>query len=159
MQLHILAAKNSQDSIVRSKRTTRFPGAKEQTAEHKIWERINEHEGKIRYQINRDIPSLNALYDVLGESEKKLLDIAISQIECYLPKYSIVNDNMDSLNIVNTGIDAEEERLIEEIIDIISMFDESKKHKMFDDIFLLESYQKLHSRKDEIRRRVFPSEK
>ena len=148
-----------QDSIVRSKRTTRFPGEKEQTAEHKIWERINEHEGKIRYQINRDIPSLNALYGVLGETEKKLLDIAISQIECYLPKYSIVNDNMDSLNIVNTGTDAEEERLIEEIIDIISMFDESKKHKMFDDIFLLESYQKLHNRKDEIRRRVFPSEK
>ncbi len=148
-----------QDSIVRSKKTTRFPGAKEQTAEHKVWERINEHEGKIRYQINRDIPSLNALYDVLGETEKKLLDIAISQIECYLPKYSIVNDNMDSLNIVNTGTDAEEERLIEEIIDIISMFDEAKKHKMFDDIFLLESYQKLHGRKDEIRRKVFPSEK
>lgn len=41
-----------EDSIVRSKRTTKFPGTKEQSVENKIWERFNEHEGKIRYQIN-----------------------------------------------------------------------------------------------------------
>lgn len=147
-----------QDSIVRSKKTTRFPGAKEQTAEHKIWERIVEHEGKIRYQINRDIPSLSALYDSLGKNEKKLLDIVISQIECYLPKYSISNDSSDSLNIVNSGNDTEEEILIDEIIAIISMLDDSKKHKMFDTVFLLESYQKLYNKKDEIRKKVFPND-
>lgn len=144
-----------QDSIVRSKRTTKFPGAKEQTADCKVWDRINEHEGKVRYQINRSIPSLSVLYDVLGEHEKRLLDIAISQIECYLPKYSIVNDNMDSLNIVNTGEDAEEERLIDEVVQIISMFDDSKKQQKFEQIFMMESYQKLIKRKEEIRKRVF----
>ena len=40
-----------EDSIVRSKRTTKFPGTKEQSVENKVWERFNEHEGKIRYQI------------------------------------------------------------------------------------------------------------
>ena len=116
-----------EDSIVRSKRTTKFPGVKEQSAEFKIWDRINEHEGKIRYQINRESPAIATLVNALGENEKKLLEIVLSQIECYLPKYSIANDNMDSLNIVNSATDSEEEHLIDEIIAIISMFDDGTK--------------------------------
>ena len=84
------------DSVIRSKRTTRFPGTKEQSVAFKVWDRINEHDGKIRYQINRDTPSIVALNEALGQAEKKLLDIALSQIECYLPKYSITNDSMDA---------------------------------------------------------------
>ena len=101
-----------EDSIVRSKRTTKFPGTKEQSVEFKVWDRVNEHEGRIRYQINRNTPAIAALTDVLGENEKKLLEIALSQIESYLPKYSITNDNMDALTIVNSGADSEEEHLI-----------------------------------------------
>ena len=104
-----------EDSIVRSKRTTKFPGVKEQSATCKMWDRINEHEGKVRYQINRNAPAILALYDAIGDTEKELLEIALSQIESYLPKYSIANDNMDALNIVNSAADMEEERLIEEI--------------------------------------------
>lgn len=147
-----------QDSIVRSKRTNRFPGAKEQTAEFKVWDRINEHDGKIRYQINREIPAIAVLNDALGENEKRLLEIMLSQIESFLPKYSIINDNMDSLNIVNSADDSEEEHLIDEIIEIISMTEESKKATKFDNIFLLECYQKLFGKKELIRRRVFPNE-
>ena len=144
-----------EDSIVRSKRTTKFPGVKEQSQEYKIWDRINEHEGKIRYQINRESPAIATLTAALGENEKKLLEIVLSQIECYLPKYSIANDNMDSLTIVNSGADAEEEHLIDEIVEIISLCDDDKKAKTFDRIFMVEGYQVLLKRKDEIRRRIF----
>lgn len=143
-----------EDSIVRSKRTTKFPGVKEQSAEFKIWDRINEHEGKIRYQINRESPAISTLVNALGENERKLLEIVLSQIECYLPKYSIANDNMDSLAIVNTGEDAEEEHLIEEIIEIIALCDEQDKAKTFEMIFMVEGYRRLEKRKEEVRRRV-----
>ncbi len=144
-----------EDSIVRSKRTTKFPGIKEQTPEFKIWDRINEHEGKIRYQINRESPAIVTLLNVLGENEKKLLEIVLSQIECYLPKYSIANDNMDSLTIVNSGADAEEEHLMDEFISILSLCDEASARDTFDKMFMVESYQKLIKRKEELRRRVF----
>ena len=127
---------------------------KEQSAEFKIWDRINEHEGKIRYQINRESPAISTLVNVLGENERKLLEIVLSQIECYLPKYSIANDNMDSLAIVNTGEDAEEEHLIEEIIEIIALCDEQDKAKTFEMIFMVEGYRRLEKRKEEVRRRV-----
>lgn len=147
-----------EDSVVRSKRTTKFPGVKEQSVTYKIWDRINEHEGKIKYQINRDVPAIVALYDVLGEHEKELLEIVLSQIESYLPKYSIVNDNMESLNIINSGMDMEEEHLVEEIDKIIALFDSDMQQTQFEKIFMSESYQCLYKRKDEIRRRIFGDE-
>lgn len=147
-----------EDSIVRSKRTTKFPGVKEQSQEYKIWDRINEHEGKIRYQINRESPAIATLTSALGENEKKLLEIVLSQIECYLPKYSIANDNMDSLTIVNSGADAEEEHLINEIIEIIALCDEHNKEKTFEMIFMVEGYRQLEKKKEEVRRRVFEND-
>ena len=80
--------------------------------------------------------------------------MVLSQIECYLPKYSISNDNMDALTIVNTGADAEDETLIQEIETIISLCDDNIKADVFDNIFLAENYQKLLGRKDEIKRRI-----
>ena len=144
-----------EDSIVRSKRTTKFPGVKEQAAEIKVWDRINEHDGKIRYQINRDIPAIVALNNILGGNEKEIFEMVLSQIECYLPKYSITNDNMDALTIINTGNDAEEEHLIKEIETIISLCDESIKASLFDSIFMAENYQNLLCKKEEIKRRIF----
>lgn len=143
-----------EDSIVRSKRTARFPGAKEQSAQFKVWDRINEHEGKIRYQINRNTPSIVALYEALEPSEKQLLDIVLSQIECYLPKYSITNDSMDALTIINSGSDHEDEQLIQEIEAILALCDPRKRKKLFEDIFMAESYQRLLKDKEEIRKRV-----
>lgn len=143
-----------EDSVIRSKRTTRFPGVKEQTAELRIWDRITEHEGNIRYQINRKTPAIVALENALGEQEKELFEMVLSQIECYLPKYSISNDSMDSLKIVNSGEDTEEERLIKEIEAIISLCDDDIKDSVFDNIFVAENYQRLLFRKDEIKRRI-----
>ena len=139
---------------MRSKRTTRCPGEKEQTPEVRVWDRINEHEGKIRYQINREAPAIVALESVLGEREKELFQVVLSQIECFLPKYSISNDNMDALTIVNTGDDAEEETLIQEIETIISLCDDEIKADVLDNIFAAENYQKLIGRKEEIKRRI-----
>ena len=147
-----------EDSIIRSKRTTRFPGTKEQSVECKVWDRILEHEGKVRYQINRNTPAIAALYDALGEDEKGLLEIALSQIESYIPKYSISNDNMDSVVISNSGSDSEEEHLIEEIIKIIDMCEPDNKQQMFDYIFMAEGYQCLLEKKNIIRKRVFGDE-
>ena len=147
-----------EDSTIRSKRTTKFPGTKEQSIEFKVWDRINEHEGKVRYQINRDTPAIATLYEVLGESEKSLLDIALSQIESYLPKYSISNDSMDSVVIVNSGSDSEDEHLIDEIIKIIELCEPANKQQMFDYIFMAESYQCLVEKKEYIRKRVFGDE-
>lgn len=143
-----------EDSIVRSKRTTRFPGVKEQAPEVRIWDRINEHEGRIRYQINRDIPAIVALESVLGDREKELFEVVLSQIESYLPKYSISNDNMDALTIVNSGDEAEEEGLIREIEAILLLCDDDVKAAVLDNIFIAENYQKLISRKEEIKRRL-----
>ena len=142
------------DSVIRSKRTTRFPGTKEQSVAFKVWDRINEHDGKIRYQINRDTPSIVALNEALGQAEKKLLDIALSQIECYLPKYSITNDSMDALTIINSGADYEDEQLIQEIEAILAFCDPGKRKKMFEDVFMAEAYQRLLKHKEEIRKRV-----
>ena len=147
-----------EDSIVRSKRTTKFPGVKEQSVTCKMWDRINEHEGKVRYQINREAPAIVALNDAIGETEKELLEIVLSQIEAYLPKYSISNDNMEALNIVNSGDDCEEERLIEEIEKIVAIFDGDMQKVQFENIFMSEGYQKLFKRKEEIRRRIFGDE-
>ncbi len=147
-----------EDSIVRSKRTTKFPGMKEQSAEMRVWDRIKEHEGRIRYQINRQSPAIIALKKVLGERENELFEMILSQIECYLPKYSISNDNMEALTIINSGDDAEEEHLIEEIETIISFCEDNIKADVFDNIFTAENYQKLLNRKEEIKRRIFGDE-
>lgn len=64
---------------------------------------------------------------------------------------------MDSLTIVNSGEDSEEEHLIEEIEQIVRLCDPSKQLEMFNAIFIAEGYQKLYKRKEEIRKRIFES--
>ena len=147
-----------EDSIVRSKRTTRHPGVVEQTPDLRVWERVNEHEGKVRYQINRGMPAIVALENSIGNQEKELLEIVLSQIESYLPKYSIANDSMDALTIVNSGMDEEEEKLVGEIETIISLCEDDIKEAVFNKIFTAENYQRLAKKKEDIRRRVLGNE-
>lgn len=147
-----------EDSVIRSRRTTRFPGVKEQMPEVQVWDRVNLHEGQIKYQINREMPAIVALSNALGESEKELLEIVLSQIESYLPKYRINNDNMDALTIVNSGEDVEDERLISEIEAIIAFFDSETRKSVFENIFMAENYQRLLPRKEEIKRRIFEND-
>ena len=128
------------------------------TATFKVWDRIDEHEGKIRYQINRDNPVIVALNDCLGKAELELLETLLSQLECYLPKYSIINDNNDSLNIVNSGADSEESRLEDEIIEILSLTLPEKRERMFEAIFKMECYEKIANHKNKLQERIFRNE-
>ena len=82
------------------------------------------------------------------------MDIVLSQIECYLPKYSIANDSMDALTIINSGSACEDEQLIQEIETILALCVPGKKKKLFEDVFMAEAYQHLLRRKEEIRKRV-----
>ena len=71
-----------------------------------------------------------------------------------MPKYSISNDSMDSLTILNSGDDSEEEHLIDEIRQILALSPPEKREKMFDDLFVAECYQKLTKRKEELKKRL-----
>jgi len=143
-----------EDSVLRSKKTTKFPGIKEQSIINKVWNRINEHEGNVRYSINRENPLITTLFDLIGENEYKLLQTLLSQLECYIPKYSMQNDNADSINIVNTGDDIEEDRLIDELVDFISLIPDDQKQAKLEQLLRIESYQKLLYRKLELIKKV-----
>lgn len=105
------------DSIVRSKREVRYPGKKEAEAELPLWRRISFHSGEVRYEINRtDNPIYNELISVLDEDQKKLLDAYLDKIEQFIPKSLIVSDNADSLRILNSEEELEENKLIDELV-------------------------------------------
>jgi len=87
-----------------------------------------------------------------------LLEMLLSQLECYLPKYSIINDSNDSLNIVNSGSDSEESRLEDEIVGILSVTDPEKRENMFENVFKMECYEKIAYRKNQLRGRIFGDE-
>ena len=139
-----------QDSIVRSKKTTRFPGAKEQTAEHKIWERINEHEGHVRYQINRDNPIIRGLYNSIDDKQAELLDDLLLLLEQCIPKYRIHNDVIDSINIINDSVSVEEEEMMGQVYRCLALFPESEKETVLSQLLSSEAYSKIAHRKQEM---------
>ncbi len=143
-----------EDSIVRSKRTVKNPGIKEATPEHKIWEKINEHDGNVRYVINRDNPVLQALLNNIGKEETNLLETLLSQIEACLPKYRIQNDIIDSLNITNSMNDAEENVLIEQIFKCLGFFPEDQREEKLIDLLGLEAYKPVKHHKEELIKRL-----
>lgn len=105
------------DSIVRSKREVKYPGKKEAEAEHPLWQRIDLHGGKVKYEINReDNPLYSALADMLDDKQLVALNTYLDKIEEFIPKGLIVSDNADSLNIVNSDVDSDEEDLIEKVL-------------------------------------------
>lgn len=105
------------DSIVRSKREVKYPGKKEAEAEHQLWQRIDLHGGKVKYEINReDNPLYSALADMLDDKQLVALNTFLDKIEEFIPKGLIVSDNADSLNIVNSDADSDEDDLIEKVL-------------------------------------------
>lgn len=105
------------DSIVRSKREVKYPGKKEAEAEHPLWQRIDLHGGKVKYEINReDNPLYSALADMLDDKQLVALNTFLDKIEEFIPKGLIVSDNADSLNIVNSDADSDEDDLIEKVL-------------------------------------------
>lgn len=143
-----------EDSIVRSKRTVKNPGLKEATIEHKIWEKINEHDGNVRYVINRDNPFIQALSSVIGTEENELLEVLLSQIEACIPKYRIQNDVIDSLNIVNSMDDAENDVLVEQVLKCVGFFPKEQQANKLMELLGLEAYKTIADKKAELLKRL-----
>lgn len=107
------------DSIIRSKREIKYPGKKEAEAEMPLWRRVEFHGGVVRYEINKDDnPIYTQLISILDEDQRKLLDAYLDKIEEFIPKGLIVSDNADSLRILNSEEAQEEEKLINELVEI-----------------------------------------
>ncbi len=104
------------DSIIRSKREIRYPGKKESEAEMPLWRRIEFHGGIVKYEINKDDnPIYKELIAILDDDQRKLLNAYLDKIEEFIPKGLIVSDNADSLKIMNSEEEQEEEKLIQEL--------------------------------------------
>ena len=137
------------DSIVRSKREVKYPGKKEAEAELPIWKRVSFHGGEVKYEINRDDnPIYSQLVSLLDEDQIKLLNAYLDKVEEFIPKGLIVTDNADSLKILNSEEQFEEDKLVGEVV-------EFAKHSLNPEIcvqLLLQSqaYKKIEYRKSEI---------
>lgn len=142
------------DSFIRSKKTVRFPGLKEQQAENKVWIRtLNIHDGTVQYTVNRENPLATELFENLGKGESRLLEVLLSQIESLLPKYSIMNDHTDSLKIPNRD-ETDEEQLISELTDILAMAKQEDKTILLEKLLSSEAYSPLRNNANYVIRRV-----
>jgi len=142
------------DSTIRSSRVTRFKGVTETKEQHPIWQRINLRDGFVKYEINRNNPLLITLMDLIGNEENELLGNILSQLECYLPKGRIQNDNADAINIINSGDDVEEEVLINQVYNYLMLCPEKNRSGQLKLLLDMESYAKIRNMTDVIMRRV-----
>lgn len=143
-----------EDSIVRSNKTNRYQGTKELRELDPVWERKILRDGFVKYEINRQNPLFTTLYEAIGEHEKEMLNDLMSQLECYIPQDRIMNDKYDSISIVNTADDIEEETLIQQVVKILSMSDNEDKESFLKVILNMQCYRKIASRAEEIIRRL-----
>ena len=141
------------DSIIRSKREVKYPGKKEAEAELPLWRRVSYHGGDVKYEINRDDnPIYKELVAILDDDQKILLDSYLDKIEQFIPKGLIVSDNADSLKILNSEEQLEEETLIEELLIIA-------RHSLnpsgcIEILLQSQGYKKVEYRKSEILERI-----
>jgi len=144
------------DSFVRSNKTVRFPGLKEQSAENPVWVRtVNMHEKTALYSINRDNPLVTELFENLGHGESRLLEILLSQIETSLPKNSIWIDHTDdTLHIPDRAEAKDTKQQIEELTDILAMAKLEDKAGLLERLLSTETYNNLKESADYITRRL-----
>lgn len=147
-----------EESIVKSKNVTQYRGKNELTLENKIWNRVMEREGFVRYEINRENPILQSLYKTIDDNEFDLLNIFISQIEDFLPKYTIYNDSTDINTTIINSDNNDEEKLIAEVIKFSKMFTSCDREQEIKQLLTTERYQKIASRLDEILKEVTENE-
>lgn len=140
-----------EESIIKSKRVIRYRGDNETKSECPTWNRIKDRDGFVRYEINRDNPLIQILRDNIGSNENGVLENLLSQIEFYLPKSRIQNDNADSINIINgNDDDVEETKLIENVINCLSLFPEAIRESQLDKLLKCEAFSKISGKKTEI---------
>ena len=143
-----------EDSIDRSHKTNRYKGTKELREISPVWNRTLLREGVVKHEVNRSNPLFQELYDQIGKQEKILLEDLLSQLECYLPQGRIMNDKYDSVNIVNNEEEIEEQRLIDQIVHILSFMPDEIKEQQLKIMLNMEAYKKAANKIDEIIRRL-----
>lgn len=143
-----------EDSIDRSKKTNRYKGLKEQKEMEPIWQRILLREGFVKYEINRANPLIKTLNDLIGEQEKDLLNGLLSQLESYLPQGRIMNDKYDSINIVNTDENIEEDNVVDQIVKILQFTPDQNREEQLKIMLNMEYYKKAAGKANEIMRRL-----
>lgn len=140
-----------EDSTIKSKRVIRYRGDNEAKSDCPIWNRIKDRDGFVRYEINRENPLYKILIDNIGINENEILSSLLSQIEFYLPKSRIQNDNADAINIVNGNEDdIEEDVLIDSIVKCLSLFPEALRESQLDKLLKSEAYSKIANKKEKI---------
>ena len=137
-----------EDSVIRSKRTVRNPGVKEATPTHNIWERINEQDGNVRYEIDRDNPLIQGLINTFDTNQKDLFEGLLTQLEQSIPKYRIHNDVIDAVNITNDSLDINENELVDQIIKVLLLYPNSEWYSVLDRLLVTESYLSVASKRD-----------
>lgn len=141
------------DSIIRSKREIKYPGKKEAEAEQPLWRRVDLHNGKVKYEINRDDnPLYVAMVDMLNDKELLVVNAFLDKVEQFIPKGLIVTDNADSIDIVNSDKDDDEEELVEEVLMLSEMAQDPKTTAI--KLLQGQAYYRIANRKDEILRRL-----
>ena len=139
-----------EESIVKSKGVSQFRGKKELTIENKMWNRITEREGQIRYEINRENPVLKLLFETIDDKEYDLLNIFIQQVEDYIPKYTIHNDASDINVVIINENKNEDDDLMQQVVKFSKMFPLSEREQKIKNLLAAEGYQKISNRLDEI---------
>lgn len=144
-----------EDSTIKSKRVIRYRGDNEAKSECPVWNRIRDRDGFVKYEINRDNPLIKILLDNIGNTENDLLENLLSQIEFYLPKARIQNDNADAINIINGNEDdLEETKLMEDVVKCLQLFPNSVREYQLEKLLSCEAYSKIASKKDEILKNI-----
>ena len=143
-----------EDSIFRSHKTNKYKGTKELRESDPIWQRINLRDGAVKYEINRKNPAFVALYNLIGEQEKELLEELLSQIECYLPQGRIMNDKYDSINIANDDNSIEVDTVVDQIVHLLNLIPKEEREAQIKIMLNMEHYKKAINRVDEILRRL-----
>lgn len=143
-----------EDSVHRSKKTTRFKGVKEQQYKDKVWNRINLRDGFVKYELNKENPLYKVLIENLSETNKALLDSFIFQIETGLPKYSIQNDTLDDLVILNDSDSNTPDELIDRVCKDLECIPDEKKEIILEELLKTDVYKSISDKKEEIIERI-----
>lgn len=150
--------KNSvNDSIARSKGEIRHPIKKAATTISPLWNKIKLTEGEVKYEINREDNKLYLLLtEMLDKNQIKVLNAYLDKLERFIPKDLMILDAADSISILNATEEIDEEKMIQEILKIISCKNcsHAAADLLINDLLKEQSYSAIAHRKEEILRRV-----
>ena len=104
--------------------------------------------------MNKENPLYKLLSENLSETDKRLLDSFIFQIETGLPKYSIQNDTLDDLKIINDSDSNTPEELIERVCKDLECLPNSKKEAILDELLKTDVYKSISDKRDLIIERI-----